>query len=252
MMPMVIQRSTGLLHCGRLVAAAFLCAALMVTVPARSTTITLSARQRPMVTSRDNCGRDFPREQSGLVNPAARVPKPRIITKAEWGGQESSGSMKQHRPQRITLHHEGSPKPLSPQDDPRRLLRNLQAWGFREKGWADIPYHFLLDLDGNIYAARDPMKVGDTNTTYDPTGHLLVTLMGNYELQMPTQKQLDALCDFLAWLCDYYNIDPATIACHREYALTACPGKYFAAYVLSGYIEAEVRHRIRAAYAVKK
>ncbi len=199
-----------------------------------------------------DCGRSFPAEAVGTTNPIAKVPKPPIITKAEWRGKESSGTLRTHRLQRITLHHEGSPKPLTPQDDTQRLLRNLQAWGAREKGWADIPYHYLIDLEGRIYAARDPQAVGDTSTSYDPTGHLLVTLMGNYELQMPTKAQLEGLCDFLAWLCDYYNIDPATIGCHLEYAQTACPGKYFAPYVLSGYIEAEVRSRIRKAYAGSK
>jgi hypothetical protein len=211
---------------------------------------TIPASSRPMVDRTLPLGREFPPSLAGSPNPAPRVAKPRTIPKTEWGGRESSGPLKKHRLQRITLHHEGSAKPLSASDDPSRILRNLQAWGAREKGWPDIPYHFLIDLDGRIYEARDPSAVGDTNTQYDPSGHLLVTLMGNYELQTPTPKQLEALCDFIAWACDYYNIDPATIGCHREYAQTACPGKYFAPYVLSGYIEMEVRKRIRKAYGV--
>jgi hypothetical protein len=203
---------------------------------------------RAMVTAKE-CGREFSSEDVGRENPNVRVPRPKIISKAEWGGQESSGTLRSHVPQRITLHHEGSPKPLTPQDDPRRLLRNLQQWGKREKGWPDLPYHFLIDLDGNIYEGRNVLAIGDTNTQYDPTGHLLVTLMGNYELQVPTKAQLDSICALIAWLCDKYNIDPATIRCHREYVMTACPGKYFAPYVLSGFIEQEVRNRLRAAYS---
>ncbi len=209
----------------------------------------VTQRVRPMVSRDEPLGRIFPPETAGTTNSAARVKRPFTVTKAMWGGQESSGPLRHHRPLRITLHHEGSPKPLTPSEDPKQLLRNLQSWGFRAKGWPDIPYHFLIDLEGNIYEARDLWAVGDTNTQYDPTGHLLVTLMGNYELQTPTLRQLESLCDFLAWLCDYYNIDPSTIACHREFVLTACPGKYFAPYVLSGYVEAEVRKRIRAAYS---
>ncbi|MGB9692624.1 MAG: peptidoglycan recognition protein family protein, partial [Candidatus Sumerlaeaceae bacterium] len=212
----------------------------------------ISTACRPMVSRLGPLGREFLAELAGTTNPVARVKKPPTIPKTVWGGQESSGALKLHRPVRITLHHEGSAKPLTTSDDPKRLLRNLQNWGFRVKGWPDIPYHFLIDLNGNIYEARNLWAVGDTNTQYDPTGHVLVTLMGNYELQTPTPKQLESLCDFLAWLCDHYNIDPATIACHREYAQTACPGKYFTPYVLSGHIEAEVRKRIKAAYGVRE
>lgn len=215
---------------------------------ATTSTITASAASRPLAARQISCGRLFPHEWVGRPNPNARVPKPAIVSKAEWGGTESSGTLRRHIPQRVTLHHEGSAKPLTGHEDPRHLLRNLQRYCIGQKGWPDIPYHFLVDLDGRIYQARDPLAVGDTNTQYDPMGHLLVTLIGNYELQAPTKAQLDSICDLVAWLCDFYNIDPSTIACHREFAQTACPGRYFTPYVLSGFIEEEVRARIRAAY----
>jgi hypothetical protein len=194
-------------------------------------------------------GRDFGRDTIGHTNPAPKVSKPRIISKAEWGGGESSGTMKRHFPVRLTIHHEGSAKPLTLDKDPRQLLQNLQKWGWREKGWADIPYHYLIDLSGNIYEARDPLAAGDTSTTYDPTGHLLVSVMGNYEIQAPNELQLDAMCNLLAWLSDYYNVSPETLAGHMEYYdYTACPGKYLAPYVMSGFLEGEVRKRLRSAY----
>jgi hypothetical protein len=193
-------------------------------------------------------GRLFDPATSGTENTTPRVPKPAIISKAQWGGKESSGTMTSHVPTVLTLHHEGSPKPLTPDRDPKVLLQNLQKWGWSAKGWADIPYHFMVDLEGRIYECRDIMKSGDTATTYDPTGHLLVTAMGNYELQAPTEKQLSAICDLMAWACDVYNIDPATLRGHLEYAETACPGKYLYPFGASGFIEGEVRARIARAY----
>lgn len=197
-------------------------------------------------------GRVFDESTSGQINRSAHVAKPHIISRQEWGAGPSSATlMRSHVPTRLTLHHEASAKPLVPGEDPKVLLQNLQQWGWRDRRWPDIPYHFMLDLDGNIYEARDPGKVGDTATTYNPSGHLLVTLMGNYELQAPNEKQLKALCDLLAWLCDYYNIDPATIHGHMDYVPTLCPGKYLYPYVASGFIEGEVRKRLRAAYLRK-
>jgi hypothetical protein len=92
----------------------------------------------------------------------------------------------------ITLHHEGSARPLLPGDDPVQQLRALQAWGERDRNWWDVPYHYLIDLDGNIYEGRDWHYMGETNTTYDPSGHFLISIIGNYNLQEPTQKQLNA------------------------------------------------------------
>ena len=123
-------------------------------------------------------------------------------------------------------HHEGSPRPLTPDRDPKEILRNLQKYGWREKNWPDLPYHLLIDLEGNIYEGRDIMKVGDTNTAYNPAGKLLIVVMGNTNVQAPNEKQLDSMTKLLAWASDYYNIDPATIRGHMEYTSTACPGKY--------------------------
>jgi hypothetical protein len=169
----------------------------------------MALRNQPM-------GRSFDENTSGKINPAPRVPKPRILTKAEWGGGEGTTTlMRSHFPTSITLHHTGDAKPLTHDVDPAKLLRAIQQWGWRDKHWPDLPYHYLIDLDGNIYQGRDPLKVGDTSTTYDPTGHLLVSVIGNYMLQAPNEKQLESIIDLFAYLCDLYNINPETLRGHQ-------------------------------------
>lgn len=207
-----------------------------------------SSNPRPMALRDLDMGREFGPETSGTINKQTMVPKPHIISKTEWGGGESSGTMLSHFPVSLTVHHEGSPKPLTPDRDPKELLRNLQKYGWSQKGWPDLPYHFLIDLEGNIYEGRDPMSVGDTNTSYDPGGKLLVTMMGNTNIQAPNKAQLDAMVNIMAWASDYYNIDPSTIKGHMEYTQTACPGKYLYPFVASGYFEGQVRSRIQQAY----
>lgn len=207
-----------------------------------------SSKPRPMALSNKPMGRTFGPETSGTINESTRVPKPTIITKTEWGGGESSGTMRSHFPVSLTIHHEGSPRPLTPDRDPKQLLRNLQIYGWREKSWPDLPYHYLIDLDGNIYAGRDVMKVGDTNTAYNPAGKVLVTLMGNTDIQAPTTAQLESMVALLAWASDHFNIDPGTIRGHMEYTSTACPGKYLYPFVASGFLEGQVRSAIAKAY----
>jgi hypothetical protein len=38
-----------------------------------------------------------------------------------------------------------------------------------------------MDLDGGIYEGRDYHYMGETNTSYDPGGHFLISIIGNYE-----------------------------------------------------------------------
>lgn len=205
-------------------------------------------KPQPMALRNLDMGRTFGPETSGTINQHTRVPKPEIITKTEWGGAPSSGTMRSHFPISLTIHHEGSPRPLTPDVDPKKKLQGLQNYGFREKNWPDLPYHYLIDLEGNIYEGRDPMKVGDTNTAYNPAGKLLITMMGNTDIQAPTTAQVDAMTNMLAWAADHYNIDPATIKGHMDYTTTACPGKYLYPYVVSGYFEGQVRDAIQKAY----
>ena len=47
--------------------------------------------------------------------------------------------------------------------------------------------HLVIGVDGTLYEGRDPAYRGDTGTSYDTTGHFLVVLEGNFEVERPTQ-----------------------------------------------------------------
>jgi hypothetical protein len=151
-------------------------------------------------------------------------------------------------PQRITsitLHHEGSPKPLRPEDDPVAGLRALQSWGERDRNWWDVPYHFLIDLDGHVYEGRDWRYMGETNTTYDPSGHLLISILGNYNLQEPTPAQLDAIANVMAWAVRKFDVPLDSIRGHYQYAETNCPGKNLRKYLEDGTFRRMVVARLK-------
>lgn len=139
-----------------------------------------------------------------------------------------------HTPTHITLHHSGSPEPLTPDDDPVEKLRNLQLWGETDRGWWDVPYHFLIDLEGNIYEGRSYEYMGETNTRYNPTGHLLISVLGNYNLQQPTKAQIAAVADLMAWGVDRFDIPMDHIQGHGDLAPTACPGDNLRKYLHDG------------------
>ena len=165
--------------------------------------------------------------------------KPQVISRAEWGSMEITEGYAPHTLDRITIHHDGSEF----YGDAVARMRSLQS-GSRNRGWVDIPYHFLIDLDGKIYEGRPLQFVGDTATEYDPTGHALITVMGNYEFQEINQAQLAAVVDLASWLCYEYSIPPELIKGHRDYAATACPGSNLYLYLTNGYIVSAVQERL--------
>ncbi len=176
------------------------------------------------------------------VGTLASVP-PNVTASLVAGGAE----LRLRVPQKITsitLHHEGSARPLLPGDDPVRLLRNLQSWSASDRNWWDVPYHYLLDLDGNIYEGRDWHYMGETNTTYDPSGHFLISVIGNYNLQEPTAKQLDAIANLMAWAVEEFDVPLDSIKGHYQYADTGCPGKNLRKYLEDGTFRRMVEARL--------
>lgn len=144
----------------------------------------------------------------------------------------------------VTLHHTGDARPLRADEDPAQRLRNLQAWGARDRNWWDLPYHFLLDLEGDIYEGRDWHFMGETNTTYDPSGHFLVSIIGNYDQQEPTRAQLESIADLMAWAIRTNGLTVNDIGGHYHYASTGCPGKYLKRHLEDGTIRRMVESRL--------
>jgi hypothetical protein len=169
---------------------------------------------------------------------------PAIASSSVAGGADMRLRIPQHITS-ITLHHEGSARPLLPGDDPVAQLRALQAWSASDRNWWDVPYHFLIDLDGHVYEGRVWLYMGETNTTYDPQGHLLITVIGNYNLQEPTQAELNSIADVMAWAVKKFDVPLDSIKGHYQYAETNCPGKNLRKYLEDGTFRRMVQARLK-------
>ncbi len=165
-----------------------------------------------------------------------------IIPRSGWNAVPPK-PYKTHVPRRITVHHEGTR--LEVGDDAARKISAIQIWGMgKDRNWADIPYHFLIAPDGSIYEGRDVYTVGETATEYDPTGHLLITCLGNMEQQEPTQQQLSSLINMIAYCTRKYELPLDSLATHRDHSSqTTCPGKNLYLYFENGYIMRSVRQK---------
>lgn len=119
-------------------------------------------------------------------------------------------------------------------------MRDLYAMHANGRGWGDIGYHYVIGDDGKIYEG----KVGGD---YIVGGHVYcgnvgtigISLMGNFEVEKPTQAQMRALQWLLITLSQRYRIDPdgttvfhgkkmPTVVGHRQLLPTDCPGYYVA------------------------
>jgi hypothetical protein len=155
-----------------------------------------------------------------------------IVTRAEWGAHDPVLPMREHRIERITIHHTATRQNTS-----RSLvdkLRGLQAFsqrddsladGRRKPAWADVPYHFYIAVDGTVGEARSWRYVGDSNTPYDPTGHLLIVVEGNFEEEQLTEPQRRALESLVVTFAHRFSVPGSRLGAHKDYASTRCPGR---------------------------
>jgi hypothetical protein len=157
---------------------------------------------------------------------------PVILARAAWQAQPPVLEMKTHQPTRITIHHTAVKQ--NPQRTLAQKLQALQKFsqnpgtlgnGKAKPAWPDVPYHYYIDCQGQVAEGREVKFVGDTNTSYDPTGHALVVVEGNFEEEQPTEAQLVALRRMIAWLSARYQVPPDRVGGHKDFAETLCPGK---------------------------
>jgi N-acetylmuramoyl-L-alanine amidase len=195
----------------------------------------LGGKKESTVTAqRTNTNENQTVNQNQVERPLTAVPtppRPKIISRQEWMAKDAIGKMQLQAPQRITIHHTASPQKEEVTIEKKmQTLQNFSqsesrlASGKNKPAWPDVPYHYYIAVDGQIAEGRDIKYVGDTNTDYDPSGHILIVLEGNFENEQVSSKQLESLIELVAWLSAKYEIPVSEIKAHNDYASTACPG----------------------------
>ncbi|HEV7865109.1 MAG TPA: peptidoglycan recognition family protein [Acidimicrobiia bacterium] len=182
------------------------------------------------------------------------VAEPPVVTRAEWGADESirKNNQKYAPITKLFVHHTVTEADA----DPAATVRAIYAYHVQGNGWDDIGYNFLVDSQGRVYEGR---WARDYATGEKPTGedlnengvvgaHVLnhnagaagVAMLGDFSNGEPTQAARDTLVKLMAWKADRHNIDvmgndPFTtsegvveyfpnLAGHRDAGQTECPG----------------------------
>lgn len=173
---------------------------------------------------------------------SAAAPTPRThLTSAEsalllcreaWGARPARAGGKRHTITRMTLHHEAVV--LGENRNAPGRLRKDQLYHQDQKGWIDIAYHVGVDRNGNLYELRSTEIAGDTATDYDTTGHFLVLCEGDFDQEAVSEAQLHGAALAFAWAAQNFHVKSDTLAGHRDFAQTSCPGANLYAHLSSG------------------
>ncbi|NQV38502.1 MAG: N-acetylmuramoyl-L-alanine amidase [Candidatus Marinimicrobia bacterium] len=160
----------------------------------------------------------------------ALIPKPRIISRAEWGAEPPTyGFSEMNRFDQLTIHHAAGWRA----DDLETgilAVYDIQQFHQNIRGWSDIGYHFLIDRAGNIFQGR-PETVLGSHVGGANYGNIGVCILGCYHPpnymcnDMYTRESRDSAKILYAWLSQTYDIDPYVLKGHRDYfGTTSCPG----------------------------
>lgn len=136
----------------------------------------------------------------------------------------------------LVVHHSalvvsGDPRPAA------ERVRALYKYHAVNKGWGDIGYHFIVDEDGVVYEGRmGGAAVVGGHAYCNNIGTIGIVLLGNFEIESPSQRQAQGLQKLLKNLALQYGLSldqsaqfhgktfPSPIVGHGDLLSTLCPG----------------------------
>lgn len=158
--------------------------------------------------------------------PAARNAEPVIMKRGAW----TSAAPIQTRLNpmnginRITIHHEGwTPVSFEDQQTTATRLEMIRRSHLDRMTAGDIGYHFVVDRAGRVWQGRSLTYQGAHVKDSNPH-NMGIMVLGNFDLQSPSNEQIRSLQATLNWACGRYSIRSNQIFTHQELAPTACPG----------------------------
>jgi hypothetical protein len=201
--------------------------------------------------------------RTSLMSAMATVGQPPIVTRAQWGADESWRSRAPYYTDNIRagfVHHTASTSNYSASQAAAQI-RAIYAYHTKSLGHSDIDYNFVVDRFGRLYEGRyggidQPVLGGHTAGFNEHT--FAVVSLGNFDTFDPPASDKAAINDSIArlfaWKLGMYGVNPAaavqlvsagyvkairypkgTVASipatssHQTVNFTACPGKYMQA-----------------------
>ncbi len=178
---------------------------------------------------------------------------PNIITRAQWGADESircGNPVYNNRIRAAVIHHTAGSNEYAPQDS-AEIVRSIYAYHTKTLGWCDIAYNALVDKYGQVFEGRaggidKPVEGSHTGGFNRDTWG--VAMIGDFDEMPPTPIQLGTVGRLLGWRLSLDGVDPKgtvtlasaggaftrfpggatltlpAIFTHRDVGATDCPG----------------------------
>jgi len=187
------------------------------------------------------------REKYLLENYKNSVKADKVIKTLNWKDLWWDIAYKNNKTSIIIHHTAADYNKFKTKEDIEKYLRWTYYYHAIKRGWGDIGYNFLIDKFWNIYEGRAGWEwVVWANSKRNNVQSIWIALIWNFEIQKPTQAQLDALKKLSLALARKYTINPykqityhkeskkypyikdvqnMSIVWHRDTWYTLCPGK---------------------------
>ncbi|HEY0532144.1 MAG TPA: N-acetylmuramoyl-L-alanine amidase [Actinoplanes sp.] len=183
--------------------------------------------------------------------PLPTRPVPRMVTRSGWGANESivKGSPEYTGPVQVFFVHHTATGNSYRCSQSATIVRGIQAYQVRSKGWDDIGYNFLVDKCGNVFEGRAGgvgRPVLGAHTLGFNTDASAIAVIGTYDQVGVSSAVRTAIATVAAYKLGAYGNDPAgkvvltsgggnlypagaraglwRISGHRDAGRTDCPG----------------------------
>ncbi|MFF7902254.1 N-acetylmuramoyl-L-alanine amidase [Streptomyces sp. NPDC007920] len=153
------------------------------------------------------------------AGPPSTVPRPAIVSRAEWGADESiSPEAPDYLPggkiKAVVVHHTAETNNYTCADAPA-IVRGIYAYHVKQLKWKDLGYNFLVDKCGTVYEGRKGgvdrpvMGAHAYGFNSETTG---ISVLGTYTDVAPSDAALTSVARIAAWKLGQYGVDPAGTA----------------------------------------
>ncbi|MEU6087589.1 peptidoglycan recognition protein [Streptomyces sp. NPDC047085] len=147
--------------------------------------------------------------------PPSTVPEPPIISRADWGADESlSPDPSEYNTdvKAVFVHHTDGTNDYSCADS-AAIVRGIYAYHTQTNGWNDIGYNFLVDKCGTIFEGRKggvDLPVLGAHTYGWNRESAGIAVLGDYTSTAATDAALTSIARVAAWKLGQYKADPST------------------------------------------
>jgi hypothetical protein len=182
----------------------------------------------------------------------AIAPRPPVVSRAAWGADRTDGGgcTPKGPPTMGTvssavIHHTVSATDYLPEEAPGLVL-GICRFHVNGNGWSDIGYNALVDSYGQLYEGRagglNRPVVGAHTAGVNSTTTGLASI-GTHSTILVNPTAQWTMVQYLAWKLARHGAVPASIAGHRQFNPTSCPGNALQSQIPA--IRSQVQKRIK-------